>query len=117
MKMRDLDTFSQVWPSTVIDAGKRTLAAVWPRAGQRVSTLADQRYFARLSRGELWRLEPAGTPWQLQCLSGTLWITQAGRGEDVIIQAGENRSFNLGGLVLVQALEPARVQASRLSRR
>lgn len=43
----------------------------------------------------------------VQCLRGTLWITQAGRLEDVFLRAGEGLRLSSDGVVLVEGVGEA----------
>lgn len=46
----------------------------------------------------------------LLCLQGELWVTQEGDGRDYLLAAGQMFIVTRPGLVVVQALQPARVQ-------
>jgi hypothetical protein len=56
----------------------------------------------------LWSLDPRPDI-AVHCLSGQLWITQAGDGRDIILLAGESFTPAAKGRVVVQALSDARV--------
>jgi hypothetical protein len=55
-----------------------------------------------------------GAGLEVKCLRGTLWITQSGDREDIIIDSGESFVLDRPGLSLVNALlEPALVIVKR----
>jgi hypothetical protein len=56
-----------------------------------------------LNRGQLRRLDDSrGT--LVQCLSGTLWLTQEGDARDLILEAGDEFCIERDGLSVVSAL-------------
>ena len=46
---------------------------------------------------------------RVTCRSGKIWITLDGGGEDIVLTAGESKSFAPGARVLVEALAPSRI--------
>jgi hypothetical protein len=62
-----------------------------------------------LEREASLRVEP-GTPVEIACLSGVVWITHAGDPRDLFLAPGESLVLPLRGLTLVTALEPATVR-------
>lgn len=60
----------------------------------------------RLSRNSLWSLEPShrGT---ITCRHGSLWLTQAGNPQDVLLSAGESFTAAARGKIVISALEDA----------
>lgn len=62
-----------------------------------------------LARGAILRIpEPAGS--RIDCLAGSLWVTQDNDPRDLMLEAGESCELSGRARVLVQALEPARLQ-------
>jgi DUF2917 family protein len=65
-----------------------------------------------------------GAGLEVKCLGGTLWITQSGDPEDIIIDSGESFMLDRPGLSLVNALldpallvvQPGTVNAQHLLR-
>ncbi len=76
-----------------------TVANVWPPTRE-VELYANQVW--ELRGDYRWRV--------LLCLQGELWITQEGDGRDYLLAAGQMFIVTRPGLVVVQALQPARVQ-------
>jgi hypothetical protein len=69
-------------------------------------TVAPVRAAVRLDDGGVWSGDPAPRASTLRCASGMLWITQAGHGDDVVLQAGEAYAAHAdGGRVVVQAID------------
>jgi hypothetical protein len=60
-----------------------------------------------LRRGELLRVVDAKGV-LLQCLSGTLWLTQHADPRDVVLEAGDEARIERDGLSIVNALSDAR---------
>jgi hypothetical protein len=50
---------------------------------------------------------------QVRCESGRLWITEEGRLEDVVLEAGQSTTLLLQGRALVRALAESRVAVER----
>ena len=44
---------------------------------------------------------------RLSCASGSLWVTEEGRSQDVVLYQGQNFKLGGRGLVVVQALSDA----------
>ena len=63
----------------------------------------------KLSKGSLLRVEGIDEGAEVLCFSGTVWITQEDRLGDCFLDAGEKFVIDQGGLVIVQALEDARL--------
>ncbi len=59
-----------------------------------------------LSAGELLRL-PAAACAIIECAEGSVWITEDGWRDDVVLAPGERFDASRGGKVLVQAFEPS----------
>ena len=66
-----------------------------------------------LEREESLRVE-GGTQLEVACLSGVVWITQAGDLRDLFLAPGESLRLGLRGLVLITALEPAAVNVRQV---
>ena len=45
---------------------------------------------------------------RVQCLTGTLWLTQDGDRRDVVLEAGDGATIERSGLSIVTALSDAR---------
>lgn len=54
----------------------------------------------------------ASSPQVLSCVEGELWITFDGRGEDIILAAGESLEFDGQCGVVISALQPTRLSLS-----
>jgi hypothetical protein len=66
-----------------------------------------------LAAGQISTLRDAqGT--QIECLSGSLWITQVGEGRDVVLGPGEQTSLDRKGETVVQALRQSIVLVTEL---
>jgi hypothetical protein len=63
-----------------------------------------------LRDGALWSLDRAAGAVRVRCVSGHVWLTQAGRAEDIVIGAGGTCVMSGTGKVVVQALEDAIVR-------
>ncbi len=50
------------------------------------------------------------TTGSIACLRGRLWITQTGLGLDVLLGAGQSFQPRRGGMLVIEALEPACVE-------
>ena len=59
-----------------------------------------------LRHGEAHRIE-AGKGLLVQCLTGTLWLTQEGDPRDIVLKPGEEATIERDGLSLVSALSDA----------
>ena len=46
---------------------------------------------------------------RISCRTGKVWITLDEGGEDIVLTAGESKSFDPGACVLVEALAESRV--------
>lgn len=46
---------------------------------------------------------------RIECAAGCLWVTQAGGNEDIVLSASENRTLRGRGLIVIEALKPARM--------
>jgi hypothetical protein len=55
------------------------------------------------------RIEP-GTPIEINCLSGVLWVTQEGDVRDLFVAAGESLMLSTRGVGVVTALERSSVR-------
>ncbi len=60
----------------------------------------------RLPRGHLHRVDN-GRGTLLQCLGGTLWLTQQGDPRDIVLEAGEEAVIDRDGTSIVSALSDA----------
>jgi hypothetical protein len=60
-----------------------------------------------ISRGRMHRIED-GQGNLVQCLSGTLWLTQQGDRRDIVLEAGQEALIERGGLSILSALTDAR---------
>jgi hypothetical protein len=65
-----------------------------------------------LRRGELHRIVDAKGAW-LQCLHGTVWLTQQGDRRDLVLEPGDEAFIEHDGLSIVTALRDARVVLAR----
>jgi len=61
----------------------------------------------RLADGGLWSRVPAPTGLRITCVSGDLWITQAGGANDTIVRRGTSFVTTTRGKVVVQAMRDA----------
>lgn len=60
-----------------------------------------------LAKGRIRRVHhPLGQ--RIECVSGTLWVTQDGDPRDIVLAAGESFAFDRRGDALVSALDDAR---------
>lgn len=57
-----------------------------------------------LKAGEIYRLEPGLCHWEIEVLSGCVWITQAGVSGDFIFHAGQNFQSVNEGLIVIEAM-------------
>jgi Protein of unknown function (DUF2917) len=55
------------------------------------------------------RIEP-GTPIEISCLSGVLWVTQEGDVRDLFVAGGESLTLSARGVGVVTALERSAVR-------
>jgi hypothetical protein len=61
-----------------------------------------------LAAGQVATLRDAqGT--RIECLSGSLWITQQDEGRDIVLASGDQVILDRGGKVVVQAFKPSLV--------
>lgn len=69
-----------------------------------------------LDEGTVWsrRLRKGGL--RLTCCEGRLWLTREGDARDTVLEAGDSVRLDGPGLVVVQALRPARFSASEDAR-
>jgi hypothetical protein len=66
-----------------------------------------------MPRGAILRIpDPAGS--RIECLAGSLWVTQDNDPRDIMLEAGETCELSGRARVLVQALEAARIQLRRI---
>lgn len=65
-----------------------------------------------LKRGQLQRIED-GQGRLVQCLSGTLWLTQHDDQRDIVLEAGDEALIERDGLSILSALSDARFVLSR----
>lgn len=63
-----------------------------------------------LPKNGVYRLEGDRSYRMVRCLQGVLWITQEGDWRDRVLQVGEVYRTRLPGFVLVQALDPSRME-------
>ncbi|MEO5883643.1 MAG: DUF2917 domain-containing protein [Caldimonas sp.] len=60
-----------------------------------------------LAKGRIRRVHhPLGH--RVECVSGTLWVTQDGDLRDIVLSAGESFAFDQRGGALISALDDAR---------
>lgn len=59
-----------------------------------------------LHHAETHRIE-AGKGLRVQCLTGTLWLTQDGDPRDIVLEAGDGATIEHDGLSIVSALSDA----------
>ena len=59
------------------------------------------------SNGVLTFSDSPGT--RLECLEGTVWITEDGSSDDVVLDPGRRHDVARKGVTVVQALSPARI--------
>ena len=70
---------------------------------------SDLRLGARaLPRGQLLRIDDARGQ-LVQCLEGTLWMTQQDHPQDLVLEAGDEAIIERDGLTVLQALGDARL--------
>ena len=60
-----------------------------------------------LHHGEAHRIDD-GRGLRVQCLTGTVWLTQDGDRRDIVLEAGDGASIERDGLSIVTALSDAR---------
>ena len=60
-----------------------------------------------LRHGETRRID-GGRGLRVQCLTGTVWLTQDGDRRDIVLEAGDGASIERDGLSIVTALSDAR---------
>ena len=60
-----------------------------------------------LARGTLQRIDDGRGTW-VQCLSGTLWLTQQNDARDIVLEAGDEARIERTGTSIVSALSDAR---------
>lgn len=46
---------------------------------------------------------------QIQCMAGRVWVTMAGRSDDIFLDAGETLTVSHPGVTLVEGMMPSRV--------
>lgn len=59
-----------------------------------------------LRHGEAHRID-AGKGLRVQCLNGTLWLTQDNDPRDIVLEAGDGATIERDGLSIVSALSDA----------
>jgi hypothetical protein len=88
-----------------------TLRGLWrvvrPRRAAHASTAAGSTHEA-LEPGGLWSRRLRGEGLRLTCCEGQLWLTREGDVTDTVVSAGESVRVEGPGLMVVQALRPAR---------
>ncbi len=60
-----------------------------------------------LARGTLQRIDDGQGTW-VQCLSGTLWLTQQDDARDIVLEAGDEARIERAGTSIVSALSDVR---------
>mgnify|MGYP001378689004 CR=1 FL=1 len=55
-----------------------------------------------LNQGDLTTMEAVAL--EIRVLCGTLWVTESGRPEDIVIRAGESRVVGQGGKLVLEPL-------------
>ncbi|MGB7158291.1 MAG: DUF2917 domain-containing protein [Tepidisphaeraceae bacterium] len=93
-------------PST--DAGRIRASAKPVRPPE--SSPAEAGDEIALRDGALWSLDRSVGAVQVRCISGNVWLTQAGRAEDIVIGPGGTCVLPGTGKIVVQALEDAIVR-------
>jgi hypothetical protein len=66
-----------------------------------------------LARDETWSARVFGSGVEVQCLSGTVWLTREGDPYDHVLSSGETFVSERSGRLALMALEPARVRVGR----
>ncbi len=66
-----------------------------------------------LGRDGTWSARVAGFGVEVQCLSGTVWLTREGDPDDHVLSSGETFVSGRSGRLALMALEPARVRVGR----
>jgi hypothetical protein len=70
----------------------------------------DERVETRvISKGQVWSFDPRGGL-EVHCRSGSIWVT-AGQ-EDVVLEAGQSKTFRGRFRVVIEALTPAEMALS-----
>jgi hypothetical protein len=69
-----------------------------------------------LKRGQMQREQDARGS-LVQCLSGTLWLTQQGDARDIVLEAGDEARIEHDGLSILIALSEARFVLTRRNAR
>ncbi len=72
---------------------------------------APRRVELDLAKGAVWARKLRG-PISLACTSGAVWLTREGGLDDVVLQAGSSYRGEVRGLVVVEALERAKIAVS-----
>jgi drug/metabolite transporter (DMT)-like permease len=72
---------------------------------------APRRVEVDLAKGAVWARKLRG-PISLACTSGAVWLTREGGLDDVVLSAGTSYRGEVRGLVVVEALERARIAVS-----
>lgn len=62
-----------------------------------------------LPTGALESLRAHG-PFELLCVTGAVWVTQAGDATDHVLSRGERRAFPANAHTVLQALDPTQLQ-------
>ena len=57
-----------------------------------------------LMPGRLWKSEGISGRLNIRCISGMIWLTEEGCGEDIFLHEGECCMTSAGGLVLIESL-------------
>jgi len=66
-----------------------------------------------LARGAVWSRRVRSCGFTLTCHEGWVWLTREGDAEDHVLAAGDSVVLDQPGLVVVQALRPARFELQR----
>lgn len=97
---------------TLLDSGwmRRTVARwIHMRCAEAPGTVS-------LRQGSLWSHSVRSCGHVLTCREGLMWLTREGDAEDHFLAAGDSLWLEHPGLVVVQALRPARFELHELPR-
>lgn len=74
----------------------------------------QQNFERHLVEGEVWSLLPTRDErLTVHCYTGSCWITRTSSAEDLLLHAGESRTWQGSGQVVLQAMSPeSRMEAT-----
>jgi ferric-dicitrate binding protein FerR (iron transport regulator) len=66
-----------------------------------------------LEKGEMWIAPRPGAMTRIECLRGSVWITQTGERRDIVLTAGQSHVPGAKGRLAAQALSAAEIRVRR----